>query len=308
MKNFEKKSFLIVLAAIIFYVSILMISDVQSLTKSLENFSYSNYPIIFSLIGINILLSGFRYHFFLKKINVPISIKQSLIIFISGLSMIISPGTSGSLIKSYIIKKKMGISFSQTSPIVLYEKWIEFVAILSVMIFLLLWIDLIESMIVILIGIPLAILFYSILRRGSGIKFVNRIVSKIPPLRNMMIAADEFKDSIKKISEPKTSIPMFLLTIITKINTMFAMYLIFQSFGINFDLFQSGQIFFTSQLIGIFSFIPGGVVVTEASLIGLIVKHEIEFATASLVVIVIRFFTLWLPTIIGFIALWRVMK
>lgn len=294
--------------SVIFYASILIISDVQSINLNLNNFISYHYPLIFSLVGINIIISGFRYHVFLNRINVSIGIRQSVLIFLSGLSMIITPGTSGSLIKSHIIKKKMGISFSRTSPIVLYERWMDFVSTLAIMAFLLFWIDLPESIIVILVGIPLSILIYFVLRKGSGISFINKIASKIPPLRNMMVTADEFKDSIKKISNTKTSIPLFSLTIITKINAMVIVYLIFQSFGINFDLFLSGQIFFTSQLIGMLSFIPGGVLVTEASLIGLLLKQNVDFALTTLVVVVLRFFTLWLSTIIGFLALWRVMK
>lgn len=308
IKNLEGKSFLIIISSVIFYIAILLVSDIQSITFNFKNFSYYDYSIIFSLVIINIFISGYRYHFFLKQINVSITFKQSFLIFLAGLSMLVTPATSGSLIKSHIIKKKLGISFSQTSPLVFFERWIEFVSILFIMSILLIWAFYVETIIVLLIGIPISIIAYLILKKGSGIVFVNKIASKIPPLKNMLITTSEFKDSITAISAPKTVIPMFLLTLVTKINTIFMIYLIFQSFGINLELFSSGQIFFTSQLIGILSFIPGGILITETSLIGLLTKHGVEFAIASVAVIVIRLVTLWLSTIIGFIALWKVTK
>jgi len=51
------------------------------------------------------------------------------------------------------------------------------------------------------------------------------------------------------------------------------------------------------------SFIPGGVLVTEASLLGLLVKNGVLFGVASTVVLFLRFVTLWFYTIIGFLTL-----
>ena len=51
------------------------------------------------------------------------------------------------------------------------------------------------------------------------------------------------------------------------------------------------------------SMIPGGLGITEGSLASLISSQGIDFSTALVLVIIIRFFTLWFAVITGFIAL-----
>ena len=62
---------------------------------------------------------------------------------------------------------------------------------------------------------------------------------------------------------------------------------------------KSSQIFFTSQVLGILSFIPAGIIVMESSLLGFLIQHSIDFSTAAVLIVILRFFTTWIPTMIG---------
>jgi uncharacterized membrane protein YbhN (UPF0104 family) len=57
------------------------------------------------------------------------------------------------------------------------------------------------------------------------------------------------------------------------------------------------------MILGVVSFIPGGLVVTEGTLAVLLNLHGIEISLAMSAVIIIRIFTLWYPVIVGFFAL-----
>ena len=63
------------------------------------------------------------------------------------------------------------------------------------------------------------------------------------------------------------------------------------------------SIYSGSLIVGALSFIPGGIGVAESSLIGLFSLQKIDISEAVIIVVLIRFFTLWLSTIAGFIAL-----
>jgi len=84
---------------------------------------------------------------------------------------------------------------------------------------------------------------------------------------------------------------------------MIAVYLVFDLFNLNIDFFNSSQIFLTNQIIGILSFIPGGIIVTETGLLGLILTTGTDFSVAVMLVLLIRILAFWFPTFIGFIAL-----
>ena len=77
-----------------------------------------------------------------------------------------------------------------------------------------------------------------------------------------------------------------------------------QGFGIStIDLLSTISSYSSSLIVGALSFIPGGLGVAEGSLIGLFSLQNIDFSEAIVIVVLIRFFTLWFSTIVGFVAL-----
>jgi len=127
-------------------------------------------------------------------------------------------------------------------------------------------------------------------------------------MKKIIISIEEFNSTSRELTKITTTLSMLSLTILTKINGLIVIFLIFQSFGIQFDFFLTGQIFNTASIIGILSLIPGGIIVTESGLLGLLVNQGLTFDLSSLLVLVIRFVSLWFVTIIGFIGLKLTLK
>ena len=83
-----------------------------------------------------------------------------------------------------------------------------------------------------------------------------------------------------------------------------AAFFVVQGFGIStIGLLSMISTYSSSLIVGALSFIPGGIGVAESSLIGLFSVQNIEFSEAIVLVVLIRLFTLWFSTIVGFIAL-----
>ena len=78
---------------------------------------------------------------------------------------------------------------------------------------------------------------------------------------------------------------------------------IFESVGITTNLLHSGMVYFSSMLAGTLLLLPGGIVVTDSSMVGLLLRYNIDFSSASIAVIITRFITLWFTVIIGLISL-----
>jgi len=239
----------------------------------------------------------------LHKLNIPLKFKESFLIFTSGLSMLITPATSGSIIKSYILKKKINKSISSTTPIVIYEKWLELFSIVIVIGILLFFSDYIESRIVFIIGAILIILSFVIFRSSMGLSFLNKQLSKTRITKKFTINAEEFRNTTKKLISIRAMIQFLSLTLLAKLIILGGVFIGFRALGLDFDVFTSGQIYFTSILIGFLTLIPGGIVVTETGMIGLLLKNSVDFSVASLTVLIIRSITLWFPILLGFIAL-----
>jgi len=298
----KSKFIVIPIVAVFFYALILLLSDLNKILSNLIQIQYEYLLLSFFLLFVSIVVTSWRYHLMLHKLNIPLKFKESFLIFTSGLSMLITPATSGSIIKSYILKKKINKSISSTIPIVIYEKWLELFSIVIVIGIFLFFTNYIESQIVFIIGAILIILSFIIFRSSIGLSFLNNLLSKTRFTKKFAINAEEFTHATKKLISTKAIIQFLSLTLLAKLIIIGGVFMGFNALGLDFDVFSSGQIYFTSILIGFLTLIPGGVVVTETGMLGLLLKNGVDFSVASLTVLIIRAITLWFPVLLGFIA------
>ena len=306
--NNFKKALIILVTVIIFYGIILFLSDLNKISQILTNVKIELYFLLFPLTFLTLLIQGWRYHLTLAKLNIRLSFKESFLIYLSGLSMTLTPGGAGSIIKSHILKKKTGRSFSNTTPVIIYEKWLELVAIITIIGILLFWSDLLQSKIIFGIGVFISIFVFIIFKKNMGLKFLNSILYKFKFLKRFNIEIHEFKTATKQLTTWKSFLELLGITYLSKIVPMISVYLVFSIFGLDFNIFSSSQIYFTSLIAGILSFIPGGIVITEGSFLGLLIKTGVSFSSATVLVLLVRFLTFWFPTILGFIALKKLSK
>ena len=80
-----------------------------------------------------------------------------------------------------------------------------------------------------------------------------------------------------------------------------SIYFSFVAFNLDLDIIRTTIITFTSIVVGTISFMPAGIGLTEASLIGLLVFLKVELVTATSLTIFIRLTTIWYATAVGFI-------
>ena len=104
----------VVFLAVAFYAIFIAYSDFDKLSSNIEQFKFEFLPLIllFSFLGIIVL--GFRQNILLKTVGIQISVKENILLYLAGLSMIITPVGAGQAIKSYYLKKKFGCSVSKT--------------------------------------------------------------------------------------------------------------------------------------------------------------------------------------------------
>jgi len=127
--------------------------DLTKIDIDFDKFGWEYYFLIFPLTLNGIFITGVRFHFLLKKLEIKMKFFESMILYISGLSLSFTPGGSGAIIKSYFLKKKFGKSISETAPVIIYEKWLEFFVIVLLTGFLLFFYNFLASQIVFGIGL-----------------------------------------------------------------------------------------------------------------------------------------------------------
>jgi len=297
-KNFDK-AVIVIVCVVIFYTGILIFSDFETISEKIYQINYQYYPLILALIGLQIFFHSIKYHRLLLKTKINLPFRESFLIFLAGLSMHATPATIGTAIKAHILKSKYEIPISSSLPIIYFEKWTEFLAILILVSILLFWVNMYESIILVVLGYFLVGIFIVLSSSSKSFLFVSKFFQKIKYLRKFTGSLDESKETFQILNSKKNVFENVGWSLLGKLSQFLAVYFIFLSLDVQLELFLVGQIFYTSIILGILSFMPAGIIVVEAGMLGLLVKNGLEFSIASLLVVLVRLLTTWLVVVIG---------
>jgi glycosyltransferase 2 family protein len=297
----RKTGFITILAVLVVYVAIVLFSDLEKISQNFVQVKYEYLPAILTLYLLSIITKVFRQQLLYNKIGVRMNFKYNLMIFFSGLSMIVTSGGVGSLIKSQFLKDMHGHSRSKTMPVVLVERYHDLLSATSIIIVLSFFYEITGIRIFsIVISILLGFIYY-LVRHERVFTFVTNKISKFRLLRKFANNIIESRESLQKLSDKKIVVVSWLISLVGLILEAVCVNLSFQAFNLNYSIANSTLIYFTSLIIGAISFIPGGVGLTEGSLIGFLLANKVNFSTSSSLVLFVRLTTIWFSTFIGFV-------
>ncbi len=300
--NFKKKILLVIVSSIIFYSLFLIFSDFNKLSEHILDFKIEYLPIILPLVSVGWLALYFRWVLLLKNCGYQFPHKKNFQIFLSGFPLSITPGKVGELLKCELLKENFQVPRKITAPVILVERLYNAVGIIIISIFGIWFFDF--SGIVILITTCILISIFLVLRFKKIFLSIIEKVSKIKFLSRFSESFIDSYDVINKSIKPKIFVISSLLSALYWILESLAVYFILLSFGINLlEITDVILTYTTSIILGVASFVPGGIGVSESTLIGLLTVNGLVFSSAVSLTIFIRIFTLWYAVLVGLIAL-----
>ena len=201
-----------------------------------------------------------------------------------------------------MIKNNYNIPRTKTAPIIFIEKFYDLTGAIIASIIGIIILEMDTNLIIfsiLVLSVIIFLIFYKpifefLLKRISKTKLFSKYSDNIV----------ESYEIIRNSTTTKTASISFGLSILYWIIISIAVYFILLSFGIeSVSLLRTISIYSSSVIIGALSFIPGGIGVTEGSLIGLFSLEGIEISMAIFLSVMIRIFTMWYSVCIGFICL-----
>jgi len=300
--KFDNRIIWVVIASVGLYGVFLFFSDFNIISKQISNFKYEFLPLILLLVSISWTPLLVRWQILLKKNDINIPIKKSFLLFLGGMSMTITPGHVGELIKSQLIKTIYNIPRTKTAPIIFVEKFYDLTGAIIASIIGIIILGMDASLILISVSILIVIIFLIyyrpifefILKRVTKTKFFSKYSENI---------SDSY-EIVRNSTTPQISSISFGLSVLYWIIISVAVHFILLSFGIeSISILKTISIYSSSVIIGAISFIPGGLGITEGSLIGLFSLEGIDISLALILSVMIRILTMWYSVSIGFICL-----
>lgn len=300
--SIRNKAVITIIIFVIFYSIFAFYSDFNKIEENYEQIKLVYLAPILGILFFTMFLRSLIQRSLLKRIGIELSIRQSYVIFLSGLSMLVTPGGSGQAIKSHFIKRKYGHPISKSLPIAFIERFYDFLAITVIMFMtIFIYYSTISLTIIIISSIILGCIIFSIKNKKFQM-VLQFIIKKIPFLNKRSSQIFIFNNSLEKLFESKLIMRnCFLVTCIFVIEG-FVIYLSFLTFNINLGYIQTIHIFYTSVLAGALSFLPAGIGIMEVTFTKLLIQNNLELSAILSLIIFIRITTTWYLTGLGFVS------
>lgn len=297
---FQKLIIGIVIGVLVYVIGTIALG-IEEVSTALGQFSFSLLVPVLILTLANYWLRFIKWNYYLNLLSITVPLKRNISIFLSGLSMVITPGKVGELLKAYLLKQSQGIEMSKTAPIVIAERLTDLIALLILMSLglsyqkELLWTTLIIGAFILILLVIVGSKRFSlpIIRSFGRISFLSKITAKL----------ESFYESSAILLKPKALAYAITLSIISWFFECLGTYLILGGFpNTHVPLLLATFIYSASTVGGLPT--PGGIGLTDSGMVGLmsyLVKLSRPIAAAA--TLLVRLSTLWFAVIVGVLAL-----
>ncbi|MFN2115575.1 MAG: YbhN family protein [Anaerolineae bacterium] len=303
------------IAALVIYILLIAYADVGTLRPVLRDFPWRWLPLILGLTLVNYAGRLIKWIWYLRLVGSPITAADAARVFGVGMTMVMTPGKAGELLKSYMVKNASGTPIAVTAPIVLAERLTDGLAMLLLAGIGLLSFD--DPALRRAAAVALAVLFAVVAVvwiRPLALGLL-RIGERVQVVRDYASHARDFYESSYLLLAPRNLLIAVSIGLVSWSFEGLAYYLVLVgvtaggsaplAHGVQTAL-TSIFIFSISTVLGAVMATPGGLGATEAGLVALSQRMlGLDPASATAAALVVRFATLWFGVALGLLSLAR---
>jgi uncharacterized protein (TIRG00374 family) len=293
------------LLGFVVFLILILVGDLQQVGDQVRNFQWQLFPIVLALTLWNYLLRFIKWHFFLGQVGVQgFSIWNSLRMFVAGFPLAVTPGKVGETLKGVWLNRSTGISSARGVSVVVAERISDGLAMLvlstvGVIAFRRYW-----PAFAIVLGLLLGVIIISQIRPLA--QYLLNLGSRLPLVKRFSHSLQEFYEGSFVLYRPWITFVSVSLGTVSWLAEGVGFYLILIGLGVApsvATLSIAIFVFSFSNVIGAISALPGGLLATDASIVGMLVLLlGMDAGTATAATLLIRFATLWFGVGLGLIA------
>jgi uncharacterized membrane protein YbhN (UPF0104 family) len=297
----------VVIGALLYAVAMIWF-DASKLGAALESFPWWRFVLAQLLSSANYLVRFVKWELSLGWLGVRreapgLTRRRSLVVYLAGLSMSISPGKLGEVLRSALLKASDGVPFSRTAPIVIADRITDLIALVVLSLVgvavyreylpVVIATALLVALGVFVLGTPR--LLRPLLHRMASWPLVGRVAAR----------GESLGDAAAVVLRLRALVVLSVLSVLGWGLECVGFWLVLGGFGVAPSLTLCAFLWSVGTLIGALSFLPGGLVAAEGSLTLATMKLVVG-ATESIALgatMLGRIATLWFGELVGGIAL-----
>lgn len=297
IEKLRKKILISILFAIVVFALLSIYADLNEITSEMMNFEWKYLFLILFLTILNYLLRFYKWDYYLSILDIHVCKVDSAIVFFSGLTMSVTPGKLGEVLKSYLLKQMDNISMARTAPIVFAERLTDVVGLIILASTGSILFDNGKIVLVMILSF-VALVLIVIQSRTLSLKLIG-IGEQLPVISKFAHHLYDSYESAYSLLEIKPLFISITISIVSWSFECFAMWYVLKGFGIDTSLVFATFAFAFSSMAGAVSMLPGGLGVAEGSIVGILQTADISRAIAAGSALIIRFGTLWFGVLVG---------
>jgi glycosyltransferase 2 family protein len=257
-----------------------------NLLDELGSFRWELFPLALALTALNYLVRFGRWHYYLGRLGIEVPVGRSFSIFVAGLTMTITPGKLGEVVKCGLLRRACGVPVRRSAPVVLAERVTDATGVVVLAV----------------VGGAGTDRWPLLVIALAGVAAIVAVVHS--PLLGRFAALGEAPEAARTLLRTGLLAAMTAVSALSWFCECLAAYVCVRGLSLDLSLADTIVVFSLGSLAGALSFLPGGLGVAETSMTALIrALGDVSKAAAAAATVLIRLATLWFAVVLGLIGL-----
>lgn len=289
------------------YLALAAFADMEGVARATAAIGTGAIVLVFALSLVNYALRYLRWRYLLGALGHTIPEGANLSCYLAGFAFTATPGKAGEAVRTLYLLR-YGVSASESIGALIFDRLFDLVAMILLAALLFLhWGATLALAVAVCLGCAFAgvpavrRVFVAVLQRLSSL-VPARARSKLGALSNLKLVT-------ARLAQPKLLAIGFALSFPAWLAEGYGLHVLAAALGQNLDVTAAIGVYAVSILIGVVSFLPGGLGSTEAAMGLLLSRHGLSPESAVAATILCRIATLWFAVVLGVIAaLWLAIR
>lgn len=273
----------------------------RELAHSLGAFNYAYLIPVLLLTLTNYGLRYLKWSVYLRAVEISLPRSRNLLIFVSGLSMTVTPGKVGELLKSYLLRTSHGVPMTRSAPVVLAERVTDLIALVILM-----GVGFISfrrgALLIVLVAAALLMLLAALSSQRLASALIH-LVTGPRPLRRARANLLSLYAATAMLFRPRPLAIASTLSLVAWFCECLGTYLVVRGFpGQQISPLLATFVYSATTLGGLPT--PGGLGLTDGGMAALLrYLGGVATTAAAASTLLVRLSTLWFAVLVGVIAL-----
>jgi uncharacterized protein (TIRG00374 family) len=300
-RNLTRRLFAATAAGVLLYVLLAIWAGWHDRQTGVFEFPLVYIPPILGLSCLNYALRYRRWNLLLRQLDISLSPPESRALFFSAFLMVVTPGKLGEAFKAGALWERHGTPLAKGLAVVLAERLYDFLAVL-----------LLASLGLFFWGGPragvLTALFLAAVMVVGLLALVSRrlrlllvrAAGRAPYFHRHRVQLEAALAAFSHLLQRRAPVSL-LLSLAAWAAEGMGLWLVCVAYGADLAVSEALFVYAAGTIVGSLTFLPGGLVGTEGTLIGLLGALAVSYPLAVAIAVVVRLATLWLAVLVGVI-------